>query len=115
MTPNLRGLALFTALAVTISAASTPVTAQDKKPAPAKDAKDAKAAPSRGKATGTIEIAESKNGKFRFGIRDADGKYLCGSLPSAFATKEEAAEALEKLKSILATAKPTERKADEDK
>ncbi len=52
---------------------------------------------------GTIELIKSKDGKFRFNIRDADGKYLGGSTVG-HATEKEAKEAVEELKKVLATA-----------
>jgi hypothetical protein len=52
---------------------------------------------------GTIEINESeKDGKFRFVIRNADGKGLAQQLPpGGFATEKEALKAVEDLKAIL--------------
>jgi hypothetical protein len=55
-----------------------------------------------GKA-GTIELIESKDGKFRFSIRDASGKYLGGSAVG-HATEKEARAAVEELKKVLVTA-----------
>jgi len=54
-------------------------------------------------AKGTIELIESKDGKYRFSVRDADGKYLGGStVPHA--TEKEAKEAVETMKKVMATA-----------
>ena len=66
-----------------------------------------------GKA-GTIELINSKDGKFRFGVRDADGKYLAGS-PVGHATEKEAREAVEELKKVLATATYVSKKSDDSK
>src|SRR5262249_26480376 len=52
---------------------------------------------------GTIELIESKDGKFRFSVRDADGKYVGGSAVG-HATEKEAREAAEELKRVIATA-----------
>lgn len=67
---------------------------------------------------GTIELIQSKDGKYRFSIRDADGKYLAGS-PVGHATEKEAREAVEDLKAVIGTAKyvskKTEAKEDKEK
>ncbi|MFT3879427.1 MAG: hypothetical protein QM703_07185 [Gemmatales bacterium] len=60
---------------------------------------------------GTIELVESKDGKFRFSVRDGDGKYLAGS-PVGHATEKEAREAAEALKTVIATAKYVSKKSD---
>lgn len=72
--------------------------------APAQDKKDTKktTAPKGG---GTIEINEGKDGKFRFNVRDADGKLLAMSGPSGYATKDDAAKAVDALKAALGGAK----------
>lgn len=90
------------ALLVALFALSVPATigvAQDaKKAAKAKDDK---------KATkpGSIVITEGKDEKFRFTIRDADGKLLAMSGPTGFATKEDAAKAVDTLKEVLEISK----------
>jgi uncharacterized protein YegP (UPF0339 family) len=67
------------------------------------------------KATGTVEINEGKDGKFRFFIRDGDGELLAMSGPSGFATKAEATKALDTLKEVLPNAKTVAGKpADKD-
>lgn len=63
---------------------------------------------------GTIELIESKDGKFRFSIRDAEGKYLGGSAVG-HATEKEAREAVEELKKVLATATYVSKKSEESK
>jgi uncharacterized protein YegP (UPF0339 family) len=74
--------------------------------APAQDKKDVKKE-ARGtkSATGVIEINEGKDGKFRFVIRDGDGKLLAMSGPTGFATREDAGKAVETLKAVLPGAK----------
>jgi uncharacterized protein YegP (UPF0339 family) len=60
-----------------------------------------------------IEVNESsKDGKFRFVIRNADGKMLAMSGPTGFATEKDAHKAIEDLKTALKTAKvmPTKKK-----
>ncbi len=85
-------------------AAVGPSPAQDKK----KDAKTAQPA----KGGGVVEVNESKDGKFRFTVRDADGKYLGGSA-TGYATKDDAVKAVNALKATLATAKIEFGKKDE--
>ena len=87
------GLAL---LVVALHWSSISVQAQSKK----ETTKKADATPAA-----TIEIKEGKDGKFRFTIRDADGKLLAMSSPSGFATSDDAAEAIATLKAAIAKAK----------
>jgi uncharacterized protein YegP (UPF0339 family) len=75
--------------------------------APAQDKK--KTDKAAAKAGATIEISEGKDGKYRFTIRDADGKYLAGN-SVGFATKDDAVKAVENLKTVLPTAKVAEGK-----
>jgi hypothetical protein len=63
---------------------------------------------------GTIELLESKDGKYRFTVRDAEGKYIGGSAVG-HATEKEAKEAAETLKKVIATATYVSKKADEAK
>jgi hypothetical protein len=63
---------------------------------------------------GTIELIESKDGKFRFSVRDAEGKYVGGSAVG-HATEKEAKEAAEELKRVIATATFVRKKAEESK
>jgi hypothetical protein len=65
-------------------------------------------------AKGTIELFESKDGKFRFSVRNAEGKYVGGSI-IGHATEKEAKEAAEELKSVIATATYVRKKAEEKK
>ena len=89
--------ATFAAVAITFMCCGTPGTA-GKKPA----------------KTGTIELIESKDGKFRFSIRDADGKYLAGSAVG-HATEKETREVVEELKKVLVTATYVHKKTAEVK
>jgi hypothetical protein len=66
------------------------------------------------KSKGTIELIESKDGKFRFTVRDADGKYLGGSA-TGHATEKEAKEAAEELKRVIATATYVSKKSTSKK
>jgi hypothetical protein len=70
----------------------------------------------QGKKTGkgTIELIESKDGKFRFTVRNADGKYVGGSAVG-HATEKEAREAAEELKKVIATATYVRKKAEDTK
>src|SRR5262245_3685909 len=63
---------------------------------------------------GTIELIESKDGKYRFSVRDADGKYVGGSAVG-HATEKEAREAAEELKKVLATATYVSKKSEDSK
>jgi uncharacterized protein YegP (UPF0339 family) len=74
--------------------------------APAQDKKDVKKDAKGSKsAAGVIEINEGKDGKFRFVIRDGDGKLLAMSGPTGYATREDAGKAVETLKAVLPGAK----------
>jgi hypothetical protein len=66
------------------------------------------------KGKGTIELIESKDGKFRFSVRDADGKYVGGSAVG-HATEKEAKEAAEDLKKVIATATYVSKKSEDKK
>ena len=63
---------------------------------------------------GTIELIESRDGKFRFSVRNADGKYVGGSAVG-HATEKEAREAAEELKKVIATATYVRKKAEDTK
>lgn len=56
-------------------------------------------------APGLVEIKEGKDGKFRFNIRNGDGKLLAMSGPSGYKTVEDVEEILEQLKDVIKTAK----------
>ena len=63
---------------------------------------------------GTIELIEGRDGKFRFTVRDADGKYVGGSAVG-HATEKDARAAAETLKKVLATATYVSKKAPDVK
>lgn len=85
---------LFAAAAVAgLVAAAGPSAAQEKKEAKKKA------------AAGVVEFKQGKDDKYRFTVRDGDGKFLAMSGPGGFETKAEAVKALEALKDALATAK----------
>ena len=65
-------------------------------------------------AKGTIELIKSRDGKFRFNVRDAEGKYLGGSTVG-HATEKEAKEAAEEMKAVMATATYVSKSAEEEK
>ncbi|MBM4097629.1 MAG: hypothetical protein ACKO9Z_12295 [Planctomycetota bacterium] len=56
-------------------------------------------------AQGTVEISEGKDGKFRFFVRDSQGKLVGGSGLTGFESKEAATKAVQSLKEILNHAK----------
>jgi len=104
VTKIVRSLALMTAMAGLITAGGLAV-------APAQDKKDVKKGTKA--AAGTVEVNEGKDGKFRFFVRDAEGKMLAMSGPSGFETKADAVEAIETLKSVLPSAKMSAGKKDD--
>jgi hypothetical protein len=63
---------------------------------------------------GTVELIKSRDGKFRFNIRDADGKYLGGSTVG-HATEKEAKDSVEELKKVLATATYVSKSSEDSK
>ena len=67
---------MIAAMAAFTSVNTTPTMAQATKKDKDKDSKKAKDA----KPAGSIEIAEGKDGKFRFNVRDSEGK-LSGPCP----------------------------------
>lgn len=54
---------------------------------------------------GVIEIAKGKDDKFRFFVRDSEGKLLAMSGPGGFATPKDAESAIDQLKEVVAKAK----------
>lgn len=81
------------------------VTAGGLATAPAQDKKDVKKNGKGAKAGAVIEVNEGKDGKFRFVIRDGQGKLLAMSGPSGFEKREDAVKAVETLKEVLPEAK----------
>jgi hypothetical protein len=63
-----------------------------------KDKKDTTKAAGK---TGTIEINQGKDEKYRFVIRDSEGKLLAMSGPTGFEKREDAVKAVETLKDVL--------------
>ncbi len=115
MTKLLCSLVLFAGMTGLV--ASGPLSlaaAQDKKDTTKKDTTK-KDTTKTTKAAGVIEVNEGKDDKFRFVIRDADGKLLAMSGPTGFATREDAIKALETLKDALPTAKLAAPKKEEKK
>ncbi|OWK47062.1 hypothetical protein [Fimbriiglobus ruber] len=122
MSKLIRSLVLMLAMAgvttTVISIADAQTTKDAKKDDTKDDSKETKTTKKKDtkkdtKTTGgTIEIKEGKDGKYRIGIRDGDGKYLAGSL-TGHSTKEEAAKAAENLKEVIATAKIVYPKKDD--
>jgi uncharacterized protein YegP (UPF0339 family) len=94
-------LAAFTAVNTTPTLAQATKKDKDK----AKDARKA----------GVIEVAEGRDGKFRFFVRDSEGKLLAMSSPGGFATEKDAKEGIDALKEALSGAKVTTKKAEKDK
>jgi len=99
----------FSSLTYTPTLAQTTKKEKDKdKDKDAKKDKDTKKP-----AGGVIEVVQgAKDGKFRFFVRDADGKLLAMCSPSGFASEKDAKEAIDDLKDVLRTAKVTTKKAD---
>lgn len=64
---------------------------------------------------GVVEIGEGKDGKFRFSIRDEEGKLLAMSGPVGFATFKDAEAQVTRLKAILAKAKVVMKEEPKDK
>ena len=65
---------------------------------------------------GSIEVYKTEAGKFRFRIKNDEGKTIAMPLPQMhWETKKDALKAIEELKSILDTAKPVDHKDDETK
>ena len=70
-----------------------------------KDAKAGKAKKETADKAGVIEVTKGKDDKYRFFVRDADGKLLAMSGPGGFATVKDAEEAIAQLKETVAKAK----------
>jgi uncharacterized protein YegP (UPF0339 family) len=98
----LAGMAASTMLVSSASLAQG--TKKDKKDKVAKD----KGAP-------LIEITEGKDGKFRFFVRNGEGKLLAMSSPTGFASEKDASKAIDELKEAVKSAKVTHGKSKKDK
>ena len=70
-----------------------------------KAGKDTKAKKETAPKGGVIEISKGKDDKYRFFVRDGDGKLLAMSGPGGFATVKDAEAAIEQLKETIAKAK----------
>lgn len=96
---------MFAVMTAFTATTTSPALAQPAKKDAKKD-KDTKKGVTKSGA-GTIEIGEGKDGKFRFFVRNADGKLLAMSGPGGFATAKDAEEAIDDLKEVVAKAKVT--------
>lgn len=93
---KLIGMLMLTVVTVYMVSGSSELLAQSKKPTT---------------KSGTIELIHSKDGKYRFSVRDAEGKYLAGS-PVGHETEKEAREVVEDLKKVLVSATYVSKKAE---
>jgi uncharacterized protein YegP (UPF0339 family) len=96
VTALVRSVLVIAAVAGLLAASGQPSAAQKK---------EAKA----GKA-GVVEVKQGKDDRYRFTVRDADGKLLAMSGPRGFTTKAEALKGLDALKAALDGAKVVELK-----
>lgn len=110
MRKKMFGGMVLAALILAVSACPDAVVAQAKKDdkAVAKDKKDDK----KDAKAGFIEIAKGKDDKFRFFVRDGEGKLLAMSGPGGFATQKDAETAIDHLKAVVAKAKVNVKKDD---
>ena len=70
----------------------------------------------KGKGGPVIEITEGRDGRFRFFIRNSDGKLLAmSSPPRGFASEKEATKAVEELRAAVKSAKVTVGKSKKKK
>jgi uncharacterized protein YegP (UPF0339 family) len=76
-----------------------------------KEVKDKKEIKKTTSAAGVIEIGEGKDGRFRFFVRDSDGKLLAMSGPTGFAEASDAEKAIESLREVVAKAKVVMKKS----
>jgi uncharacterized protein YegP (UPF0339 family) len=61
------------------------------------------------KATGTIEITKTKDGEFRYRVKNLEGKTIAMPLPQmSWEKKADVLKALNELKTILETATPVD-------
>ena len=110
MRNSARLIALGTALALLVATPVLTIAQDTKKPvaadktSPKKDS-SAKTEPKK-TSTGTIQITEGKDGKFRYKLVDSDNKFIFGAL-TGYETKEDAAKGVQNMKDVLSTAKIT--------
>lgn len=113
MRQTLLGGLLVAALVVTMGVSPESVIAQAKdKAVKDKAAKDKDKAPAKG---AVIEIGKGKDDKFRFFVRDAEGKLLAMSGPGGFATTKDAEAAIAHLQEVIGKAKIVMKDSKEEK
>lgn len=111
MSKLVRSLFLMTALAAL--SAGTVSMAQDKKTPATKAVKKDEGKESK---AGSIEYYKNEKGKWRYIIKDENGKSVAMPLAQiSYDSKEEVLKAIESLKKTLTEAKPTERAEDKKK
>jgi hypothetical protein len=93
-------VALLAGMAASITVMDSASLAQGSK-------KDKKDKVTKDKGGAVIEITEGKDGKFRFFVRNDEGKLLAMSSPGGFASQKEASAAITELKEVIRTAKVT--------
>ena len=101
-------------LAAGVSTDTVVAQGKDKDKAPVKDkaAKDKDKDKKDAKA-GIIEITKGKDDKFRFFVRDSEGKLLAMSGPGGFATPKDAEAAIDHLKEVIGKAKVVAKEKDD--
>jgi uncharacterized protein YegP (UPF0339 family) len=102
MRKTMLGGLVLAALILTVgnTAPDTAVAQAKKETKAAKEAKD-----KRDARAGVIEITKGKDDKYRFFVRDGEGKLLAMSGPGGFASAKEAEEAIDQMKGVVARAK----------
>lgn len=108
------GVFMLAALVLAAGVSTDTVVAQgkDKDKAPAKD-KAAKDKDKKDAKAGVIEITKGKDDKFRFFVRDSEGKLLAMSGPGGFATPKDAEAAIDHLKEVIGKAKVVAKEKDD--
>ena len=104
MRKTLVGGFVLLAMIVTVGTAPPDVAVAQAK----KDDKAGKAAKGKKETAdkaGVIEVTKGKDDKYRFFVRDGDGKLLAMSGPGGFATVKDAEAAIDTLKEVVAKAK----------
>jgi hypothetical protein len=113
MRQTLFGGLLVAALVVAMGVAPDSVVAQGKeKDKVDKDKEKAKDKAAKG---AVIEIGKGKDDKFRFFVRDHDGKLLAMSGPGGFASVKDAEAAIDKLREAVAKGKVVMKEDKDDK
>lgn len=96
---------LLAALILACGARPDAVVAQAKKEDKAAKKDDKKIKDKKDAKGGVIEITKGKDDKFRFFVRDGDGKLLAMSSPGGFATPKDAEKAIDRLREVVSKAK----------